>query len=106
MPGLFQWTEPAVLLKDYAARNFDIFYPPSVDWAVGKVYSIIPDNGYRTGVYMHSYHPPQPRVEEQFMYALFSQLHPNTFVYTRFGPHGTKAVIRARNGPLLDIVLR
>lgn len=106
MPGLLQWTQPSVSHQMYSTNNFATFYPPSMDYPLGKVYSIIHDDGDRAGVYMHSYHPPQPMPGEHFLYALLSQLHPNTFVYTRFGPRGTNAVIRGRNGPVLDIVLR
>ncbi len=107
MPGLFQWKEPAVQFMEYGTGNFAVFYPPQFDWPLGQVYNIIKDeDGFRAGVYMHSYHPPKPLDNEQFLYALLSQLHTNTFVYTRFGPRGTNAVVRARNGPLLDIVLR
>ena len=93
-------------LVEYGVTNFDVFLPSQTDWPVGQVYNIIEDYGDRMGVFMHSYHPPKPLGNEHFLYALMRQLHSNTFVYTRFGPRGTKAVVRARGSGLVDVVIR
>ena len=91
---------------EYGAANFKVFLPSQPDWPVGKVYTIIEDYGERMGVYMHSYHPPKPLNNEQFLHALMRQFHSNPFVYTRFGPRGTKAVIRAKGSELIDVFIR
>ncbi len=104
IPGLLEWKEPAQQLKEYGAPNFRVFYPSIPN--VGIVYNVIEDKGERSGVYLHSYRSPKPKHNEVLLHALLSQLHPSPFVYTRFGPRGTRAIVRAKNGDLLDIVIR
>ena len=106
LPGLIHWTKPVLTTYQYGAENFEIFLPPLTGLSLGTPYDIVTDTGEKPGVYMHSYHPPKPDKQGDLIHAILAQLHPNVFVYSRFGPRGTVAVVRASRDDLLDIVIR
>lgn len=106
LPGLTRWTMPALPEYEYGTKNFEIFLPPVTSLPLATSYHIITDKGDKPGIYMHTYHPPKPDKQDELIHALLAQLHPNVFVYTRFGPRGTVALVRAKTDDLMDIVIR
>ena len=107
LPGLVQWTSPQHSEHPYGVGNFRVFLPPTDDWTIGQPYYVIePLEETVTGVHMNRYHPSTPIGSDVLIFSLLSQFHPNVFVHTRFGPHGTIATVRAQNEKYLDIVIR
>ena len=54
----------------------------------------------------YRYYPPDVAQEHIICHRLLSMFHPRPFIFSRFPPQGTIAVIRARHGSLLDIYFR
>lgn len=106
LPGLVQWKLPQHPVHAYGVGNFKAFLPPTQGYPLGQPYHIVDPIPNEVGVHMHRYHPPHPSGKEVLLYTLLSQFHPNAFVHTRFGPHGSIALVRASNEKYLDIVLR
>lgn len=52
------------------------------------------------------YYPPDVLSENIIFHRLLSMFHQRPFIFTRFPPQGTVAVVRARHGSLLDIYFR
>ena len=101
------WTQPVHPIHEYGVGNFRIFLPPNKDFTIGQPYYVIKPPLYPGALHSNRYRPTVPSSEaEQLMYALLSQFHANAFVYMRFAPQGTVAVIRAKNDVYLDIIIR
>lgn len=90
--------------QTYGTRNFKAFLPVDTQWQIGKPYYIVEDKQQFTS--MNRYHPPRPSDENHLLHSILSQLHPNVFLITRFGPKGTVGIVRAKAGDILDITFR
>ena len=107
LPGLIRWKTANKDLQSYGAGNFKFFLPPDPNYPIGDTYNLIEGLPMSTpGMHMYRYHPLQPSPREAFLFALLSQFHPNVFLQNRFGPRGSMAIVRARNGRYLDIMMR
>lgn len=54
----------------------------------------------------YRYYPPDVAPNHLIFHRLLSLFHPRPFILSRFPPQGTLAVVRARQGPFLDIYFR
>eukprot|EP00731_Ephydatia_muelleri_P027938 Em0019g811a len=107
LPGLIRWKTPNKELQSYGAGNFKFFMPPNLNYPIGDAYNLIEGLPMNTpGMHMYRYHPLQPSTREAFLFTLLSQFHPYVFLQNRFGPRGSMALVRARNGRYLDIMMR
>ena len=52
------------------------------------------------------YYPPNPEEQEVILYRLMQMLHPRPFLLTRFGPHGSAAIVQAVNSDYYKIGFR
>lgn len=112
LAGLKGWTKPTVHWMNFAVRHFRGFFPndPKFLIDVGQVYDIIKAQPGQLWAPIHlpshRYFPPKVNSDTMAVHRLLSLFHPRPFIFTRFGPQGSAACIRAYNNQYLDIVFR
>ncbi|CAF2881893.1 unnamed protein product [Rotaria sp. Silwood2] len=101
------WKQPYIPRLNFAARHFKSFLPKK-PIEIGKPYWIIEGNKQQFVEHLpaNRYYPPDVSHEHIIFHRLLSMFHPRPFIFTRFPPQGTVAVVRARHGSLLDIYFR
>ncbi|CAH1792745.1 unnamed protein product [Owenia fusiformis] len=109
--GLKAWKKPAKEWQNFGAMHFDFFMPPDPTLleSVGNVYDIITFHGadLMTGpLSSNRYYPSRVMDNEKTLVLLLEMFHPRPFIYMRFQPQGSKAVVRAYNDKYVDIVFR
>ncbi|CAF4848315.1 unnamed protein product [Rotaria sp. Silwood1] len=107
LQSLKLWKQPYVSRLNFAARHFKSFLPKkSIE--IGKPYWIIEGTKHQFAEHLpaNRYYPPDVSHEHIIIHRLLSMFHPRPFIFTRFPPQGTAAVVRARHGSLLDIYFR
>ncbi|CAF0874733.1 unnamed protein product [Rotaria sordida] len=107
LQSLKLWKQPYVSRLNFAARHFKSFLPKQ-RIEIGKPYWIIEGNKQQFAEHLPSnrYYPPDVSHEHIIFHRLLSMFHPRPFIFTRFPPQGTVAVVRARHDSLLDIYFR
>lgn len=110
--GLRYWKEPAKQWKNFAVDHLRPFLPsdPYLLEDVGEVYYLITPERHLTKegpLSSNRYIPPTlVRDQEVMVHRLLSMFHPRPFVFSRFAPQGSIAVVRALNKKYVDIVFR
>ncbi len=106
---LKQWRAPHIAQLNFGCKHFKSLLPADLDIKVGKVWDIIPrltGKNARGQLSNNRYYPPEPDAKEKILFRILQMVHPRPFLLSRFGPHGTSAVVRAKNSKYLDIVFR
>ena len=78
---------------------------------VGTVYELVENmkqyKAQSTTLSSNRYLPPELHGEgEKIVHRLVALFHPRAFVYTRFAPQGSVAMIRAQNDKYVEVVFR
>ncbi|CAF2029707.1 unnamed protein product [Rotaria magnacalcarata] len=107
LQSLKLWKEPHVSRLNFAASHFKSFLPKQ-NIEIGKPYWIIEGNErqFMEHLSANRYYPPDVLHDHIIFHRLLSMFHPRPFIFSRFPPQGTAAVVRARHGSLLDIYFR
>ncbi|CAM4903071.1 unnamed protein product [Rotaria socialis] len=107
LQSLKLWKEPHVSRLNFAASHFKSFLPKQ-NIEIGKPYWIIEGNErqFMEHLSANRYSPPDVLHDHIIFHRLLSMFHPRPFIFSRFPPQGTAAVVRARHGSLLDIYFR
>lgn len=96
--------------KQFAARDFRALLPEDIYLlhSVGEVYDIIaPMQQPAVPMSSNRYHPPLlGKPSEQLLHRLLAMFHSRPFIYSRFTPSGSVAIVRAQNDRYVDVVFR
>ncbi len=110
--GLKHWKAVQDSQK-FGASHLRHFLPsdPYTLETVGEVYHLVefPMDAMSKGATLSSnrYLPPKlERDPEKMIHRLLSMFHPKPFVYSRFAPQGSVAVIRAMSQRFVDVMFR
>lgn len=106
--GLKGWVEPNVPRRQFRHEDFKSFLPPTGSVPFGHPWYLVKSTlDIFAGQLSSAHHePPIVHPNEQTIHDLFSMFHKRPFIYPRFAPQGTVAVVRARTDDVLDIVFR
>ncbi|KAI6654765.1 selenoprotein N-like [Oopsacas minuta] len=107
--GLFNWINAEYPNMLHSQKNFRSFLPAHASWEVGMSYRLISSifGEDREEIYnSNRYNAPQPSGREIVFFKLLQQFHHNVFLQNRFGPRGGVAMIRAKAGPIIEVVFR
>lgn len=108
LKGLKDWTGVTKQWINFAAKHFSIFVPPDGHLDVGHVWNLIKSSISLTGGQLSSnrYFPPRVHEMEVALHRLLAMFHPHVFLYTRFSPQGSMAVVRAVSEQYIDVAFR
>ncbi|GFQ94019.1 selenoprotein N [Trichonephila clavata] len=108
MLGLLNWKAPYKERHPFGAKSFSPFLPPKEDIQPGFIWWIVEPNNdnYSPPLSNERYYPPQVPSNLLVIHALLSLFHPHPFLWTRFQPQGTVAILRAIGDNFYDIIFR
>ncbi|GFU00775.1 selenoprotein N [Nephila pilipes] len=108
MLGLLNWKTPYKERHPFGAKSFSSFLPPKRDVQAGFTWWIVESNSNKHSppLSVQRYYPPQVPSNLLIFHALLSLFHPHPFLWTRFQPQGTVAILRAIDDNFYDIVFR
>ena len=107
--GLFSWTKAEYPSVVHLQKNFRSFLPMHDSTEVGTSYRLISSmfgEDHEEIFNSNRYNAPQPSGREIILFKLLQQFHHNVFLQNRFGPRGAVAMIRAKSGPIVEVVFR
>lgn len=109
--GLKSWKKSVREWQNIGASHLKPFLPtdPYDLQTVGKVYNLITMPGSLKGSTLSSnrYLPPRLAGDPEIMiHRLLNMFHPRPFVFSRFAPQGSVAIIRAANEKLVEVTFR
>ncbi|KAF8795971.1 Selenoprotein N like protein [Argiope bruennichi] len=106
--GLLNWKNPFKERHPFGAKAFLSFLPPKKDAQPGFTWWIVEPKIKKNSPPLSNqrYYPPKVPQNILILHALLSLFHPHPFLWTRFQPQGTTAVIRAVEDNFYDIVFR
>ncbi|KFM79239.1 Selenoprotein N, partial [Stegodyphus mimosarum] len=108
LQGLLNWTKPFKSQHPFGAKSFSLFLPKDNYIKHGIPWWIIEPNVNKYSKPLSSKRYFPPAVDEKFhaLFVLLSLFHPQPFLWTRFAPQGTVAVVRAIEKDFYDILFR
>ena len=107
--GIFSWTKSVYPAVIHSQKNFLSFLPQVDSLEVGMPYRLVSSmfgEDQEEIFNSNRYHAPAPTGREVLFFKLLQQFHHNVFLQNRFGPRGGVAIIRAKAGPIVDVVFR
>ncbi|KAK2147360.1 hypothetical protein LSH36_557g01040 [Paralvinella palmiformis] len=109
--GLKYWKQPVKQWKNFAVNHLKPFLPndPYLLEDVGEAYHLISSqlDARRAPLSSNRYLPPPlVRDQEVMIHRLLSMFHPRPFVFSRFAPQGSVAIVRASSKKYVDIMFR
>ena len=114
LSGLKTWETPYKEWQNFGVQNFKTFFPPSEHTRIGEVYHLVKETqGFLSNLPMMSadlssnrYFPPFVKDEHTILFRLLQMFHPRPFIYSRFRPRGSVAMVRAKSDKYMEIVFR
>ncbi|CAL1270289.1 unnamed protein product [Larinioides sclopetarius] len=106
--GLLNWKTAYKERHPFGAKAFSTFLPPQSNSQPGFTWWIVEPKIKKDSppLLNQRYYPPKVQQNLLILHALLSLFHPHAFLWTRFQPQGTVAIIRAIEDNFYDIVFR
>lgn len=114
LKGLKTWQTPNKEWHNFGVQHFQSFFPPSETTEVGEVYPLVEETqGFLASLPVmnadlssNRYFPPFVKDEHKIVFRLLQMFHPRPFIFTRFRPRGSVAMLRAKSDKYMEIVFR
>lgn len=108
LQGLLSWQTPHKTGHPFGAKSFSVFLPENEYFKVGSPWWIVEPklDKYSRPLSSERHFPSVIKKKYHPLFALLSLFHPQPFLWTRFAPQGTAAVIRAMSKDFYDIIFR
>ncbi|GIY57372.1 selenoprotein N [Caerostris darwini] len=108
LQGLLNWKKPNKERHPFGANSFSLFLPPRKNVQPGYTWWIVEPKIDKNSPPLSNqrYYPPQVPENLLVLHALLSLFHPHPFLWTRFQPQGTVAIVRAIEDNFYDIMFR
>ncbi|GIY51207.1 selenoprotein N [Caerostris extrusa] len=108
LQGLLNWKKSHKERHPFGANSFSLFLPPRKNVQPGYTWWIVEPKIDKNSPPLSNqrYYPPQVPENLLVLHALLSLFHPHPFLWTRFQPQGTVAIVRAIEDNFYDIMFR
>ncbi|KAG8194591.1 hypothetical protein JTE90_013327 [Oedothorax gibbosus] len=106
LQGLLNWNRPFKEKHPFGSKAFSTFLPSESDVKPGYTWWIVEPSKYAGPPPNRRYFPTKVPQKLLILHALLSLFHPQPFLWTRFTPQGTVAIVRAASDNFYDIIFR